>query len=58
MMTAEQFAEELAHLILRATPWLPAKVMLEILEDEATAQQGEVIKADFESGAHEKRPED
>jgi hypothetical protein len=47
MMTPEQFAEELAHLVLRATPWLPAKVMYEILTDEATAQEGEVIKQGF-----------
>lgn len=43
-MTEEQFAEELAHLILRATPCLPAKAMYAILLDEATAQEGEIIK--------------
>ena len=60
MMTMEQFAEELADLILRATPCLPAKAMLEILEDEANAQRGEIIKQQLAAGPWppDKRPED
>jgi hypothetical protein len=60
MMTEEEFAEELAHLILRATPCLPAKAMLAILRDEATAQEGEIIKQKLATGPWppDKRPED
>jgi hypothetical protein len=60
MMTAEQFAEELADLVLRASPHLPAKALMEILRDEAFAQEGEVIKQQLAAGPWppDKRPED
>jgi hypothetical protein len=59
-MTEEEFTEELAHLILRATPCLPAQAILEILNDEADAQRGVIIKAQLDAGPWppDKRPED
>jgi hypothetical protein len=50
MMTEEEFAEELADLMLRFTPCLPAKALLAILNDECEALRGEIIKAQVEAG--------
>jgi hypothetical protein len=60
MMTEEEFAEELAHLVLRATPCLTAQAMRAILLDEATAQEGEIIRAKLAAGPWppDRRPED
>lgn len=60
MMTSEQFAEELADLILRATPCLRAQAILEVLEDEANAQRGVILKAQLDAGPWppDTRPED
>lgn len=60
MNALERFAEELADLMLRFTPCLPAKALLEILNDECEALRGEIIHRQLETGAWppEKRPED
>jgi hypothetical protein len=60
MVTAEQFAEELAELVLRASPHLPARAIMEMLREEAVAQEGEIIKQQLAAGPWppDKRPED
>jgi hypothetical protein len=49
-MSEQQFAEELAKLVLRATPWLPTKAIMEILRDEAFSQEGAIIKQTLDAG--------
>jgi hypothetical protein len=46
----EKFAEDLATLVARASPFSTPQALLSILLDEAEAQRGEIIRAQLAAG--------